>query len=353
LGSTFGKRHPVLTEQVLKCMRRALRGSTSYTYQTGIATYTTFCKIHRLRPIPAQPMILASFAAHMHLTYNLSPSTITTYLYGVKAFHTQLGIHCDLTTGVLQQVLRGIRRSLYGVGGERHKPRKKLPITLKILHNLKKHVFAKGRWPKQDATMIWAAMCSATNGLLRSGEFCVKGRKWKNNPKLLIVAALNTADTNTYKLHLRDTKTDTFGAGTTVHLFRDNTSTCPVAALEEHLKHKTTSSAGDPLFAWKGTGKPLTYTELVRVLRSLLQEIGEQPDRYGGHSFRRGGATSLARNGTPDHIIQILGRWNSFCYRAYIDQDIDCIRQLVIRSSARAQSFSAHAARGPSYDPHA
>ena len=43
-----------------------------------------------------------------------------------------------------------------------------------------------------------------------------------------------------------------------------------------------------------------------------------EPDRYKGHSFRIGGATSLAKRGVPSHIIQIMGRWRSECYKLYI-----------------------------------
>ena len=37
------------------------------------------------------------------------------------------------------------------------------------------------------------------------------------------------------------------------------------------------------------------------------------------HSFRRGGATALAATGTPAHIIQIMGRWQSNAFIRYIE----------------------------------
>lgn len=38
-----------------------------------------------------------------------------------------------------------------------------------------------------------------------------------------------------------------------------------------------------------------------------------------GHSFRKGGATSLHEAGHPDSLIRMMGRWASFAFATYID----------------------------------
>ena len=38
-----------------------------------------------------------------------------------------------------------------------------------------------------------------------------------------------------------------------------------------------------------------------------------------GHSFRKGGATSLHEAGQPDSLIKQMGRWASFAFATYID----------------------------------
>jgi hypothetical protein len=38
-----------------------------------------------------------------------------------------------------------------------------------------------------------------------------------------------------------------------------------------------------------------------------------------GHSFRKGGATSLHEAGHPDSLIKMIGRWSSFAFATYID----------------------------------
>ena len=80
-----------------------------------------------------------------------------------------------------------------------------------------------------------------------------------------------------------------------------------------------------PLFSWVPSGLPLSNSDLVSGMRTCIAQLGLPPGDYAGHSFRKGGATSLAAAGTPHHLIQALGRWSSDCYRLYIDMPIDSI----------------------------
>lgn len=46
-----------------------------------------------------------------------------------------------------------------------------------------------------------------------------------------------------------------------------------------------------------------------------------ETNKFCGHSFRIGAATSAASSGVADHVIQSLGRWSSDCYIRYIRTD--------------------------------
>ena len=57
---------------------------------------------------------------------------------------------------------------------------------------------------------------------------------------------------------------------------------------------------------------------LVNELHAALRLRGIPPSQYKGHSFRIGAATTAARCGLEDSLIQMLGRWKSSAYRTYI-----------------------------------
>ncbi len=68
-------------------------------------------------------------------------------------------------------------------------------------------------------------------------------------------------------------------------------------------------------------GKPLSRATVISHLANLCRLENIDPSGYSGHSFRRGGATSLARAGTPHWVIQLLGRWSSDAYKQYLALD--------------------------------
>ncbi|CAC5422095.1 unnamed protein product [Mytilus coruscus] len=66
---------------------------------------------------------------------------------------------------------------------------------------------------------------------------------------------------------------------------------------------------------------PITYSVLHQIYQHLQKgesHLGLNADKYSGHSFRIGAATTCSSNGIQDHMIQSLGRWKSDCYSRYI-----------------------------------
>jgi len=59
--------------------------------------------------------------------------------------------------------------------------------------------------------------------------------------------------------------------------------------------------------------------------KTPLTHLGFDSNKYSGHSFRIGAATSCNFNLVQDNMIKTLGRWKSDCYNRYIrtsDEDI-------------------------------
>ena len=72
-------------------------------------------------------------------------------------------------------------------------------------------------------------------------------------------------------------------------------------------------------------GEPLTRTVFVVKLKAALTHLGFDSNKYSGHSFRIGAATSCNSILVHDDMIKTLRRWKSDCYNRYIrtsDEDI-------------------------------
>ena len=116
-------------------------------------------------------------------------------------------------------------------------------------------------------------------------------------------------------VHLKQSKTDPFGAGLTLYLGCTNNNLCPVAAMLAYLAVRPTSPG--PLFMFND-GSTLSRDKLILSLRQVLSATDLDTSRFSGHSFRIGAATTAARAGLQDSFIQTLGRWKSSSFTSYI-----------------------------------
>lgn len=83
--------------------------------------------------------------------------------------------------------------------------------------------------------------------------------------------------------------------------------------------------ASTPLFRNHKVGPkvPVTYSQVLTLMKNLASAIGEDPSHYGTHSGRIGGGTALLAAGCPELIIKTLGKWSSEAYRLYTRANID------------------------------
>ena len=182
--------------------------------------------------------------------------------------------------------------------------KKRLPITINLL--LKLHEVWSAPPIKYDCAMLWAACCLGFFGFLRAGEFtCTSGSSCDFPLAVDDVAVDSRADPKLLTVHLRQSKTDIFGAGCHIYLGRTNTVPCPVAAILSYLS--LCPPTPGPLFVFQN-GTPLTREALVVSLRAALAQAGINSTPYSGHSFRIGAASAAAQVGYSDSFIQQLGR---------------------------------------------
>ena len=83
--------------------------------------------------------------------------------------------------------------------------------------------------------------------------------------------------------------------------------------------------ANFPAFSFYEAGikKCVTQKSFSDYLKLLLHKIGVDPNRWSGHSFRRGGASLLYRLGLDPLTIQACGDWSSDTFLRYLEVNID------------------------------
>ena len=155
---------------------------------------------------------------------------------------------------------------------------------------------------------MWAACCLGFFGFLRCGEFTCQS--WSTYDSLMLspgdIQVASITNPTVQQVTLRRSKTDTFGAGVTIHLGRSDDILCPVKAVLAYLAVRPAMPG--PLFL-PSSGVPLSRQFLVATIRRDLSSCGLDITRFNGHSFRIGAATTAAQAGLPDSRIQLLGRW--------------------------------------------
>ena len=80
---------------------------------------------------------------------------------------------------------------------------------------------------------------------------------------------------------------------------------CPVAALLSYIEKRGLDPG--PLSRLEDKC-PLTRDKFVREVRQALKAAGYDEEKYAGHSFWIGAATTAAAAGIEDSLIKSLGR---------------------------------------------
>lgn len=121
-------------------------------------------------------------------------------------------------------------------------------------------------------------------------------------------------------IRLDQSKTDPFRHGTNVII----SNQIAIGHMISYLQFRNQRLSRLPLLVGND-GQALTASALVKFTQSLIDRANI-PNAYLflGHSFRKGGATSLHEAGHPDSLIKIMGRWASFAFATYIIHHFKC-----------------------------
>ena len=243
------------------------------------------------------------------LAQSVAPSTIRTYLAGVR--------HLHITRGLPNPLEKSPRLDLAIAGAKRlthQKNHVRLPITPLILQRMRGVMCLD----QHNHKMLWAASLLGFYGFLRSAEFTVPAAQAYDLTSHLSpqdIAVDSHYNPSVIRVRIKKSKTDQFGQGTYVYIGKTNTDLCPVAAILTYMAAR--GMAPGPLFILQD-GSHLTREKLVSLMREVLRSAGIDDTQYASHSFRIGAATTAAANGVQDTVIKSLGRWKSQAYQGYI-----------------------------------
>ena len=162
-------------------------------------------------------------------------------------------------------------------------------------------------------------------GFLRCTEFTAANSNF--DPTLHpCLSDISFPDHNTLIYTLKRSKSSQHRL-TPIYLFRINSPVSPYEPLANHVHFRQSLHAlpSDPLFTDE-TGSIATRTWFLHHLRQILATSGFPAERYSGHSFRIGAATTAASRGLQDHTVQLLGRWSSQAYQTYIRTSLHDLR---------------------------
>ena len=97
-----------------------------------------------------------------------------------------------------------------------------------------------------------------------------------------------------------------------------------VRSLREWLEVRRSQGLAEdgPLFCWPD-GTPLCVSEVRACVKRVAAAAGQDPNRYGAHSLRIGGATAALAAGVPPALIRMMGRWSSDVYQIYCRMSLE------------------------------
>ena len=117
-------------------------------------------------------------------------------------------------------------------------------------------------------------------------------------------------------IRLRESKTDIDRLGVDIKIYRTDSPVDAYSWFRRAWDSSRFQSADAPAFQMPD-GSPVSYSFMLRWVKDKMVRLGFDLECVGLHSFRIGGATSLALLGVPAHVIRVFGRWQSVCYQLY------------------------------------
>ena len=312
----------VLDHVVQALWESSLSHRTNTVYNTGIKSFRHFLAMYNLNCnsslLPkVNEDILLYYVAFCHQVLHLKYTTIKMYLAGIRRAYVAGGFTNPLMNEHNQPLVRlqGVLRGVKKVQGTSTVVRQ--PITADVLASMRQ-ALQHGIFGPYVDLLLETACTVAFFGFLRCGEFTSRDNTYDPAVDLSLRDVFPAPQGQAFILRLKASKTDPFRQGVNIYLHRTGLAVCPWRTLTTYLRVRNilNHTDQDPLFLTP-EGGIMSRAWFLKKLQALFVRIGIS-EKYTGHSFRSGAATSAAKANIPDHLIKTLGRWSSDSYCRYV-----------------------------------
>ncbi|MFY9293336.1 MAG: site-specific integrase [Methylorubrum rhodinum] len=277
---------------------------TQRVYAGAWRDFTGFCAGFGLEPLPASPLTVIRYLTHL-AGLGRSVSTIDLRTAAIALAHRMAGHDSPTVREDVRQVLAGIRNT-HG-----RPAAKKKALTVDLLAQVVRKARGQDLIAVRDRALILLCFGAA----LRRSE----------------LVALNVEDIERHRrgllVRLRRSKTDQEGKGQTVAVL-DGKLKIP-AAVQAWLTASGITEG--PVFRGCDRGKlsaeRLTAGQFARILKARCAAAGLDPEAFGGHSPRRGFATSAGDEGSDLRLIATHMRHAKLETTAGYIEDADLFRK--------------------------
>ena len=282
---------------------------------------------------------VVSFIAYLFGHVKIKPSSVDTYLFGVKYMLQLSGI--DTTFIDVSVIIRRMRAGMilrYRLDHPEHLDTT-LPFTLEMI------MFAHDHFDLLNPhnLMLVVAMKLAFCCLMRASEYIkmplsdhhllaqnvtfvhvIDGKEsWI--PSCLVASSLLTIDSlSEVIIDVRSAKNDQVGSGHRLvfaHVpvaSRQIKQAFDIAEVLWSYCLVACPVIDKPFFCFRNR-ELLSYFFLELKIKEVATRCGFDMSRFSSHSLRVAGASTLAALGYPDYVIQKMGRWNSQVFLRYIN----------------------------------
>ena len=295
------------TRERLLCERaitlgQAIDTSTWKNYGSALNSYLSFVRIHNF-PVEPTANTLSFFTIFM--SHHIKPDSVGTYLSGICQ---QLEPYFPSIRSIRNSML--CKRTLTGCKRLRGVPTiRKRALTLQDLLIVINHYQYS---TSHDDLLFLCLLLTGFFALLRLGELTIPDDKSLFDHRKISPRTSVLLSNNNYRFFLPSHKADKFFEGNTIIVQHHVGPIDPLDLFKTYLKSRNRLFPFSPdLWLRADSSRPSRSFFIHRMKLFFEKDVA-------GQSMRASGATSLAENGIPPHLIQATGRWASEAFQIYI-----------------------------------